>query len=218
MAALLLMPALAAAWWTVWSLLRAFPGRWIQVWPAAAGVLAYGLVQWAFRRPMGLYVFGHELTHALAALLSGYRVKSLKVSARGGEVVTSDTNIFVALAPYCLPLYTLLVLAVFQLVRHYGRLDLPPPWLGFSVGFTLAFHAALTLHALRQRQPDLEHAGVLLSLVLILLSNCLVLVLVLKTLFPGWVSVRAFAGQWLSRCLLIFGEGADRLTGLLRSL
>ncbi|HTH48440.1 MAG TPA: M50 family metallopeptidase, partial [Candidatus Limnocylindria bacterium] len=58
-------------------------------------------------KPMWIYVAGHELTHALCAWLSGGKVKSLKVTAEGGQVVLSKTNVLIALAPYFLPLYSL---------------------------------------------------------------------------------------------------------------
>ena len=58
---------------------------------------------------MRTYVFGHELTHALASLAMGGDVLSFKVSKRGGSVSMTKTNFFVALAPYCIPIYTLFI-------------------------------------------------------------------------------------------------------------
>jgi hypothetical protein len=193
-----LLPLAAGVWAASWSLLRSVHLPWKSFLPLLAGVAAYALFQALFSKPMGLYVFGHEMTHALAAWFSGYRVKSLKVSSSGGEVVTSDTNLFVALAPYCVPLYTVLVVAAYALVRRYAALVVPPFWCAFGVGFTFSFHAALTFHALRQRQPDLEHGGAFLSLAIILLLNGLVLTLLLKFLFPEAVSLAAFGRRWWS--------------------
>jgi hypothetical protein len=195
--AALLLPFLAAAWGAAWTVFRSVHIPWRAVWPVAAGAAAYGLLQAFWSKPMGLYVFGHELTHALAAWLSGYRVKSLRVSSKGGEVITTGTNLFVALAPYCIPLYTLIVVLVYAVARGPAVVTASPPlWCAFGVGFTFFFHAALTVHALRQHQPDLEHGGVFLSLVLILLANCLALVLLLKLLYPNAVSLLAFGRRW----------------------
>jgi hypothetical protein len=196
--AVFLIPVLAAAALAAWPLLKRVPMASPQAWPFLAGVIAYVLFQSLCSKPLGLYVFGHELTHALAAWLSGYHVKSMKVSAKGGEVVTSDTNLFVALAPYCVPLYTVGIVLLYALVRAHGGPSVPPAWCGFGVGFTLTFHAALTAHALRQRQPDLDHGGAFLSWVVILLSNALALVLLLKLLFPQAVSLKDFAAGWWS--------------------
>ncbi|MGQ0645592.1 MAG: hypothetical protein ACT4O3_08890 [Elusimicrobiota bacterium] len=194
--ALLLLPAAAACAAAAWQTLRGLGSGRSWLWPAA-GAAAYGAFQLLFRKPMGLYVFGHELTHALAAFATGLQVRSFRASPGGGEVLLSGTNVWVALAPYCVPLYTVLVLAVFQIVRWHAPGVGCPPWFGFAVGFTLAFHAALTLHALSQNQPDLRHAGAFFSLTLILLANGLSLVLVAKALFPSEVSLRVFASEFL---------------------
>src|SRR5947209_510574 len=75
-----------------------------------AGVVFYALFEAAFSRPMRTYVFGHELTHALASVMMGGKVHEFKVSKSGGHVLLSKSNFFVALAPYCVPIYTLCVL------------------------------------------------------------------------------------------------------------
>lgn len=159
-----------------------------------AGAGTYLIFHLLFRKPMTVYVFGHELTHAAAAFLSGYKVKSLFVSEKGGEVELSDSNVFVALAPYCVPLYAVMVLLAYVLVRQYAPLSSPPLWVGFGVGFTLAFHGALTIYSLRQDQPDLRHAGTFFSMVLIVLFNGMALLLVSKALFPSSVNVGNYFG------------------------
>lgn len=191
----LLVPVLAAAVWAAASVLRSFAGHWFSFWPVLAGALGYAAFELLFSKPLGLYVFGHELTHALVAFFSGIRVKSFTAAPGGGEVVLSDTNVFVALAPYCLPLYTLIVVGVYQLVQFYAARPVHPLWFPLLIGFTLAFHASLTLHALLQRQPDLRYAGPFFSLAVILVANCIVLVLILKALFPAQVSLNYFWRQ-----------------------
>ncbi len=196
------------------SLARVFPGLppgWKPWAPLAAGAALYALVHWAFRRPLGLYVFGHELTHAAAALLSGYKVKSLFISGKGGEVELSDTNVAVALAPYCVPIYTLGVVLLYLFVDYYAAFSSPPPWVGAAVGFTYAFHAALTVHALRERQPDLKHAGVIFSLSAILFSNTLVLAGILKLLFPAEVSFPGWALGALADTRFLIERAGDFL-------
>jgi hypothetical protein len=51
-----------------------------------AGVLTYITIHVLFRKPVLTYVIGHELTHALFALLFGGAVKSIHASDRGGRV------------------------------------------------------------------------------------------------------------------------------------
>lgn len=165
-------------------------------WALVGGALSYGLVHFLIRRPMTLYVFGHELTHAMAGVLSGYKVKSLFVSEKGGEVELSDSNAFVALAPYCIPLFTVLVLLLNALVRHYTGWMRPPFWVSFAIGVTYAFHVVLTIHALRQGQPDLREAGPFFSVVMIALCNGLVWVWILDTLAPKSMDVTLFFVRW----------------------
>ena len=138
-----------------------------------------------------VYVFGHELTHALAAWMSGAKVHAFKAGAEGGHVDLSSSNAFIALAPYCLPVYTVAVIFSYRAV-----LWLKPALAGESVfllliGLTLAFHALYTVECLWDlRQPDLAAAGGLVfSLALILLANAAALLLLLKALFPGLVAL-----------------------------
>lgn len=197
----------AGLWMALAPVFLRLPREWTAWAPLAGGVLGYGLIHFAFRRPISLYVFGHELTHALAAMVSGYKVKSLYVSEKGGEVQLSNTNVVVALAPYCLPLYTMLVVGLYLFVNRYAGFPTPPVWFGVGVGATLAFHFALTVYALRQHQPDLHHAGVYFSLVAILFCNTLTVAVLLSLLFPSSV-------RWMEFAL----ESARRTRGLAEGL
>ncbi len=211
--ALLLLPT-AGAWVALARQVRAVAPLWMDAVPFLVGAVLYLLLQWVFRRPMTLYVFGHELTHAVAAAFSGYKVKSLFVSDKGGEVRLSGSNVAVALAPYCVPIYAVGVLGLYALVRRYADLPVPPLWVGLGLGFTLAFHAALTVHALRQDQPDLRQAGRFLSLILIALANALVLALAAKALFPRAVSLVAYRDAWVLSTLLLIDRAGEALAGV----
>ena len=159
-----------------------------------AGIASYLAFQWVFFRPIRTYVFGHELSHALAAWVSGAKVKHFHVSKKGGSVTVSKSNFFVALAPYFLPLYALILIAVYfpasyfnPILRNYWRLFL---WL---LGGTLGFHMALTAYALKMDQPDLKATGKFLSAVIIYLGNTVSIVFLLGILFPRTVSWSRFA-------------------------
>ena len=47
--------------------------------------------------PGSIYVFGHELTHAVWVLLFRGKVKAFKVTSRNGSVITTKTNFFTCL-------------------------------------------------------------------------------------------------------------------------
>ncbi len=206
----LAVPAVSV-WVGLVRLVRSLPFVPAVAFPVLAGAATYLLLHFVFRKPMTAYVFGHEVTHAAAALLSGYKVKSLFVSEKGGEVELSDSNVFVALAPYCVPLYTLAVVLAYGLVRQYAALSAPPLWVGFGIGLTLTFHGALTIHSLRQDQPDLRHAGTFFSLVMIVFSNGLALLLVLKTLYMANVHLMDFFEHGLADTRILFERAWEGL-------
>ena len=145
---------------------------------AAAGFLAF-IVLWmlAPQRFVRVYVFGHELTHALWGLLFGARVSNLRVSLSGGSVTLTRSNVLITLAPYFFPFYTILVVAAALVTRLFVS-PLPHGWAWlFAVGFTWSFHLCFTLRALAQRQPDVTEYGRLFSWVFIWLFNVIGVVL-----------------------------------------
>ncbi len=165
------------------------------------GAAVYALIHYKwydFSRP---YVFIHEMTHALAALLCGIRIKDVRIGQESGYVKMVRTNTFVALAPYFVPGYVILVAMLF-LLRSFLT-DLPPyrPIVLFIVGFFMTFHFIQTFHTLWETdQPDLQLAGgKFFSCVSIVLANMLVLAAVLKILFPQevalWTAAKHVAQQ-----------------------
>lgn len=158
----------------------------------AGGAAGYALFEALFSRPMRTYVFGHELTHALAALMMGAKVHGFKVAKDGGHVELSKSNFLVALAPYCVPLYTLLALVLFWAAGFWWPVERWRMEFLALVGATLAFHVSLTAHAVRQKQPDIHQTGVLFSAVFIALVNAWTLVLLTKILFWSEFPLRQF--------------------------
>src|SRR6266404_5373729 len=87
-------------------------------WFFSLGVVLCVIAFFGLPRPVILYVFGHELTHALWVLLMGGRVSGFRIGPEGGHIVTNRTNFWIALAPYIFPLYGVLAIAI------YGGLSL----------------------------------------------------------------------------------------------
>ena len=192
--AVLLLPACYGVTRGVWALLAGFRNVPEGSFYFFAGALSYFAFQWVFFRPIRTYVFGHELSHAVAAWMSGANVKHFHVSKKGGSVSVSKSNIFIALAPYILPLYALIVMAAYYSacyfypgVRSYSMVFL------WFLGASLGFHMALTAYALKMDQPDLKAAGKFLSAVIIYLGNTIAIVFLLGVLFPKTVSWGRFA-------------------------
>jgi hypothetical protein len=169
--------------------------------PFWVGAGSYFLFQLIFFKPIRTYVFGHELTHALAGLLSGARLKKFKVSASGGSVELTKTNIFITLAPYFIPIYTVILTAVYWAGSRFWPLENYHSVFLFLAGFTLAFHFGLTHFALMQGQSDLKHFGVFFSSVMIVIVNCVVLAALFKVFFMSEVGLKNyFAESWEKTC------------------
>lgn len=182
---LLLVPVLAAEVLGAWFLLRNQP--------ASYDMLAFGLgfagwiaVFHGLLRPYRAYILAHELSHAIWGFFSGASVSNLRVSHKGGSVQLSEAGLFVTLAPYFLPLYTLLTLLLYGLCTLFTD---PAPWkipwmavLGASWGFHVTFTVAITLDS---PQPDLKEYGYFFSAVLILVINAAILLATLVLLGPA---------------------------------
>lgn len=141
------------------------------------GMAAFLLVRMVAPDPVRLYVLGHELTHALWGLAFGARVSRLKVGAKGGSVQLTKSNVWITLAPYFFPFWTMMVVAfalAVRVVMHFTHPDaqFPVPWAWtFAVGFTWCLHLCFTIRSLMQTQPDVEEYGRVFSWTLILAGN-----------------------------------------------
>lgn len=170
---LLLLPVCAGALRALWLVLRA-SGSADTIWvPFLGGAACWIVVFILLPKPMWIYVFGHELTHALWTWLFGGEVKKLKVTSKGGHVVISKTNFVIALAPYFFPLYAVIVIGLYSLGRWWW--GWPLIWFHVLIGAAYAFHVTLTFHVLQTRQSDITSQGYLFSAVVIFLGNVCVL-------------------------------------------
>lgn len=208
--AILLLPVCAGAGAALWRVLRA-SGDADTIWVAAlAGAGCWVAVYLLLPKPMWVYVFGHELTHALWTWLLGGRVKKFKASSKGGHVVVTKSNFAIALAPYFFPIYAILVVLVFlggQWLWHWQRYVV---WFHLSLGAAYAFHVTLTWHILKSSQSDITEHGYLFSAVVIFLGNVSVL-LVGIPLLTSRVRVLTALGWWLD----CSGEFVQRLSRVL---
>jgi len=142
-----------------------------EFWFFSLGVVLWLIAFAGLPRPIWLYVFGHELTHALWVWVMGGRVSRFRVSRDSGHIMTNRTNFWIALAPYFFPLYSILAIALYGLlsifynVQPYGRL------LYAAIGLTWAFHFTFTCWMIPKSQTDLRDHGTLFSLVVIYLMN-----------------------------------------------
>ncbi len=148
------------------------------------GMVAFALCWMLVPHPVKTYVLGHELTHAVWGLLFGAVPSKLRVSASGGSVNLTKSNMLITLAPYFFPFYTFVVVVAALVTFAFIR---PLPWLPlwmFMVGFTWAFHVLFTLETLAQRQPDVKLYGRVFSWTFIFLANVALVLLFLAAVTP----------------------------------
>lgn len=140
------------------------PALWQAPWATKEGLVflacfaAYFLIHFLLYQPVLSHVMAHELTHALAAMLMGGKVTSIQASTSGGTTVVNRSHVFISLAPYIFPFYTALTLAIYAVAAESFKIY----FLGL-IGFTYAFHLALTVWSLSHHQPDLKEGGVVFS-------------------------------------------------------
>jgi hypothetical protein len=167
-----------------------------EFWFFSLGAVLWLIAFFGLPRPIVIYVFGHELTHALWVWLMGGRVSRFRVSRDGGHVVTSKANFWIALAPYFFPIYSILTigiygaLSLFLNMQPYGRL------LYGVIGATWAFHFTFTCWMIPKNQTDLSDQGTFFSLVIIYFMNLLLLSVMLILASPQ-ITVASFGANLL---------------------
>lgn len=135
----------------------------------------------------------HEMTHLLVGLLFLKIPVGLRVSAHeGGEVrqigfgTTGQT--WVALAPYFFP--TISLFAV--LVAYFS--DLNTRAFLAALGWTTAFHLVTNWSETSFRQPDLQKAGILKTLLILPIMNLISYGSILAFVAGG---TKGFGGFWV---------------------
>jgi hypothetical protein len=206
--AILLLPACVGGAFALWQVVRASEHA-DTVWVATlSGAGCWLVIYLLLPKPMWVYVFGHELTHALWTWMLGGKVKRFKATADGGHVIVSKTNFLIALAPYFCPLYALMVVAVFALGQWLWGWQSYLVWFHLLLGAAYAFHVTLTWHILKSHQSDIAGQGYLFSAVVIFLGNATVLLvgipwltskLAVGTALSWWGAATAESLRWLSR-------------------
>lgn len=205
---LISLPLCVAVSWTVFDVLRNADSRG-SMFSAESGCIAAGYFVWVFcwfflPQPIRVYILGHELTHALWAIVFGGRAKNLRVTPSGGSVKVTKSNVLITLAPYFFPFYTLLLAVVLLIVKLImGSVPYPLVWL-FFFGFTWSFHFTFTLQSLWTSQPDIQEYGRLFSYSFIYLLN--IAGIALGIVFFMSVSPRALFDSWVSRTTLVYQQ------------
>ena len=102
------------------------------------GIIAFVLLSRIFNRNLKWFAtFSHELTHTVVSILMLREIHSFQAGRGSGEIYTSgnrNTLVFVDLAPYCLPIFTYLLLAI-RMMMSKDMLMFYDILIGLSIGF-----------------------------------------------------------------------------------
>lgn len=153
---------------------------------AFLGGAAFGVMVFPHLPMRAIYVFGHEMTHWLAAKLTFHETGKIHLGMTKGYVEVMGSSGFIALAPYFVPFYFLLSGCLMAFTAQVWRPTPATFWLGSFgwLGITYAYHVVLTWIALKNGQKDLEYCGKFLSWCIILAGNLIFLFLTLLIASP----------------------------------
>ncbi len=137
------------------------------------------LIRFVFKDILFCQVFIHELTHLIVGVFMLQKVESFYVGTTDGGWVKlrGSNNIFVDLAPYCLPIISYFLLLINLL--FYPQLT----WFYAIVGFFSAFHLHTFCKQIHIKQTDIIKNGVVKSIFFIvtfLLLNSIVIIYSVK--------------------------------------
>lgn len=184
-----------------------------ELWPIVKGVvtnlskyqwLFYGIIiffiirRFSFfaRNEEWLQTTSHETTHAIVGILFLHKIHSFQAGEREGVVMHSGRsfgNIFITLAPYCLPFTTYLIL-LFRIIGADDMLYI----FDIFIGITLAFHILCFWSQTSPRQPDIQKYGLIGSFLFIAIAltfNASVILLSIRRGLIGAIS-DLFSNYW----------------------
>ncbi|MDD3906352.1 MAG: hypothetical protein PHS46_07515 [Candidatus Omnitrophica bacterium] len=158
------------------------------------GIASYAILHLLFYKPTYLYVLGHEAVHAGIAWVLGGKVKSFKVSEKGGSVGTDKSNTLIELSPYFIPIYAIIIAAIYFVIA--ASYNINGSVFIFLIGFALAFHMISTIEVMKIRQPDFVKSGYFFSIILVYVLNIVVIAMLFTLIFPEFSAKKFFIDSW----------------------
>lgn len=153
---------------------------------------------WGEPRPLRVYVWGHEMMHAIWAKMFGGKIKEFEGWNReGGYIVTDKYNFWIALVPYLYPFYSVPVLAAWGVGIWFWDLWNYREWFFGMLGLTWMFHLSFTVWMMPKGQTDFAGPGRLFSFVWIYLINVLLIAGFLISIAPevSWMDYIQTCGK-----------------------
>lgn len=137
-----------------------------------------------FRKP---YILAHELSHALAGIVFGNKIKKIKIKSDSGYVSFATKPDFItSLAPYIFPFYCVLFALIFFITSLFADINRWRNIFLAAQGFFICFHAANTVSVMTSGvQSDFKKTkSVFLSYMAVFFLNLIFFAFIIKMLFP----------------------------------
>lgn len=157
----------------------------IYQWVVVGYFIFYILRRYLKNNLLFLETFSHELTHAFFAFCFNRRVHSFHAEDAGsGVIYTSGKNQYVlvpiALAPYCFPIFTYLLLSFRWIIDFHGM------WIfDILIGITLCFHYYCFKTQIGDYQTDINQYPLSFSYFYIFLGLLLNGCIIIPSFFPN---------------------------------
>jgi hypothetical protein len=159
------------------------------------GVASYTIIHLLFYKPTYLYVLGHESVHAGISWIFGGKIKSFKVSEKGGAVASDKSNFVISLSPYFIPIYAIIIAVIYFVIASSYNIN--GSIFIFLIGFALAFHMISTIEVMKIRQPDIVKSGYFFSIIVVYVLNMVVIALIFGMIFSEFSLKKFFIDSWL---------------------
>jgi hypothetical protein len=199
------------------------------LWSVLAGFIVGLLLDYVLlKRVPGLETFEHELTHAVAALMFFRRVTGFVVTRHEGGTCGHSGGFggrlgddFIGLAPYVLPTFTFLLVAIRPLLPQ--RLF---PWFDIGIGLTFGYHLLSTVRETKEgwhtnwfasagdgelSQTDLGSRGLFFSVVYIFAVSLAILGLLSAVVALGYSGIVNWAKCFWHAEVLSIGWAVHKL-------
>ena len=153
---------------------------------AGVGIVAFAVLHAVVKKNMTwLETFSHELTHIIVAFLFLRRVHSFHAEEGSGVVYTSGEHQYglapMALAPYCLPIFTYLLLSIRCLMDFHGM------WIyDILIGMTICFHFLCFKNQTGKHQPDINQYPLSFSYLYIVTALLINFCIIWVAFFPKY--------------------------------
>jgi hypothetical protein len=160
------------------------------------------------------HVFEHEVTHLVTGLIFFIQPRQLVASESGGHMEMYGNNFIVSLAPYFVPLLSLVLMVLMPLLDSTVSF-----YACGMLGLATGYHFITNLQEFSLQQPDIRSHGLVFSTLICLLGNVVALGAIagfFQQSWPGsWGYIKGGGRETAAIIEFIVTQLPQRIAGLL---